>query len=373
MSLRTLHLSAHTVSRTMLALFFAILALLFTFSLAGCNRVADAAPAGDHVVVPVRAPSTEIVGEEVAVLTEAPNVPPQITRTHATKVIVNLDVIEKTMRLADGVDYTMWTFGGSMPGRFIRVREGDQVELHLKNDKHSSMPHNIDLHAVTGPGGGAKSSLTLPGGESVFTFAALNPGLYVYHCATAPVPMHIANGMYGMILVEPKAGMPKVDREFYVMQSEFYTHGKFGEKGLQALDMEKGVDERPTYVVFNGAVGSLTGDKTLQAKVGERVRLFVGNGGPNLISSFHVIGEVFDNVYTEGGTVASQHNVQTTLVPAGGSAVVEFGVEKPGDLILVDHSIFRAFNKGALGMLHVAGEDNAKVFASLKGVDGGTH
>ena len=373
MSLRTLHLSGHTVSRTMLALFFAILALLFTFSLAGCNRVADAAPAADYAVVPVREPSTEIVGQEVAVLTEAPNVPPAITRTHATKVIVNLDVIEKTMRLADGVDYTMWTFGGSMPGRFIRVREGDQVELHLKNDKHSSMPHNIDLHAVTGPGGGAKSSLTLPGGESVFTFAALNPGLYVYHCATAPVPMHIANGMYGMILVEPKAGLPKVDREFYVMQSEFYTHGKFGEKGLQTLDMEKGIEERPSYVVFNGAVGSLTGDKALQAKVGERVRLFVGNGGPNLISSFHVIGEVFDNVYTEGGTVASQHNVQTTLVPAGGSAVVEFGVEKPGDLILVDHSIFRAFNKGALGMLHVSGEDNAKVFASLKGVDGGTH
>jgi nitrite reductase (NO-forming) len=364
--------NGQTVSQTILAFLMAVAALLFTFSLAGCNR-ADAALTSDHTVVPVRAPNSEIVGEEVAVLTEAPNVPPAITRAHATKVIVNLDVIEKTMRLADGVDYTMWTFGGSMPGRFIRVREGDQVELHLKNDKHSSMPHNIDLHAVTGPGGGAKSSLTVPGGESVFTFAALNPGLYVYHCATAPVPMHIANGMYGMILVEPKAGLPKVDREFYVMQSEFYTHGKFGEKGLQTLDMDKGVDERPTYVVFNGSVGSLTGDKALQAKVGERVRLFVGNGGPNLVSSFHVIGEIFDNVYTEGGTMPSQHNVQTTLVPAGGSTIVEFGVEKPGDLILVDHSIFRAFNKGALGMIHVTGEDNEKVFASLKGIDGGTH
>ena len=364
--------SGHTVTQTLIALLFALVALLFTFSLAGCNRIADAAPSDDHTAVPVRAANDEIVGQEVAVLTEAPNVPPVITRKHATKVIVNLDVIEKTMRLADGVDYTMWTFGGTMPGRFIRVREGDQVELHLKNDKHSTMPHNIDLHAVTGPGGGAAASLTAPGGETVFTFAALNPGLYVYHCATAPVPMHIANGMYGMILVEPKAGLPKVDREFYVMQSEFYTHGKFGEKGLQTLDMEKGVEERPTYVVFNGAVGSLTGDKALQAKVGERVRLFIGNGGPNLVSSFHVIGEVFDNVYTEGGTVASQHNVQTTLVPAGGSAIVEFGLEKSGDLILVDHSIFRAFNKGALGMLHVSGEDNAKVFASLKGTVG-TH
>ena len=372
MSLHVDRPRSHTLAQTLLALLVAIIALLLTFSVAGCSRIADAAPAADRDAVPVRAASAEIVGEEVAVLTEAPNVPAVITRKHATKVIVNLDVIEKPMRLADGVEYTMWTFGGTMPGRFIRVREGDQVELRLKNHHTSTVPHNIDLHAVTGPGGGAKNSLTMPGGESVFTFAALNPGLYVYHCATSPVPMHIANGMYGMILVEPKGGLPKVDREYYVMQSEFYTTGKFGEKGLQALDMEKGVAEQPTYVVFNGAVGALTGDKALQAKVGERVRLFVGNGGPNLVSSFHVIGEVFDNVYTEGGTTASQHNVQTTLVPAGGSAIVEFGVEKPGDLILVDHSIFRAFNKGALGMMTVTGEDNAKVFASLKGI-AGTH
>ena len=372
MSLPIHRSNSHSVAQGLLALIVAIVALLLTFSVAGCNRIADAAPSGDSHAVPVRTPSTEIVGEEVAVLTEAPNVPAAITRKHATKVIVNLEVIEKPMRLADGVDYTMWTFGGTMPGRFIRVREGDQVELRLKNHHTSTVPHNIDLHAVTGPGGGAKSSLTMPGGESVFTFAALNPGLYVYHCATSPVPMHIANGMYGMILVEPKGGLPKVDREYYVMQSEFYTTGKFGEKGLQALDMEKGIAEQPTYVVFNGAVGALTGEKALQAKVGERVRLFVGNGGPNLVSSFHVIGEVFDNVYTEGGTTASQHNVQTTLVPAGGSAIVEYGVEKPGDLILVDHSIFRAFNKGALGVMTVTGEDNAKVFASLKGL-AGTH
>jgi len=271
------------------------------------------------------------------------------------------------------VTYNMWTFGGEVPGTFIRVREGDLVELHLKNDKTSSMPHNIDLHAVTGPGGGAKSSMTLPGGESVFTFTALNPGLYVYHCATMPIPMHMANGMYGMILVEPKAGLPKVDREFYVMQSEFYTKGKFGDKGLQQFDMEKGLDERPPYVVFNGSVGSMTGERALQAKVDERIRLFVGDAGPNLVSSFHVIGEVFDNVYQEGGTVATQHNVQTTLIPAGGAAIVEFGAEKTGDLIMVDHSIFRAMNKGAVGMIHVSGEDNPKVFAVVKGLVGGGH
>jgi nitrite reductase (NO-forming) len=220
------------------------------------------------------------------------------------------------------------------------------------------MPHNIDLHAVTGPGGGAASSFTAPGHTSQFSFKALNPGLFVYHCATAPVGMHVGNGMYGLILVEPKEGLPPVDKEYYVMQGEFYTAGKFGDEGLQVFDQNKAVDERPTYVVFNGSVGSMVGEKAITAKVGETVRLFVGNGGPNLVSSFHVIGEIFDKVYSEGGTVAGQRNVQTTMVPAGGSTIVEFKVEVPGTYILVDHSLFRAFNKGALGMLKVSGSED---------------
>jgi nitrite reductase (NO-forming) len=309
----------------------------------------------------------KIVGEERAILTAAPNVPAPITRDHATKVIVELETVEKTMRLADGVDYTFWTFGGTVPGSFIRVRQGDLVEFTMKNHAHSSVPHNIDLHAVTGPGGGAAATLTLPGGSSTFSFRALNPGLYVYHCAVSPVPMHIANGMYGLILVEPEGGLPKVDRELYVMQSEFYA--KPGEAGQpQTLDMEKGAAEQPNYVVFNGAVGAMTGDNAPQVKVGETVRLFVGNGGPNLSSSFHVIGEIFDNVYGEGGSMISQKNVQTTMIPAGGSAIVEFRAEKAGNLVVVDHAIFRAFNKGALGMIKVTGEDNKAVFAQLKGL-----
>ena len=315
----------------------------------------------------------KIRGEEVAVLTTAPMVPAPITRDYATKVIVNLDVTEEIGTLASGVEYTYWTFGGSVPGSFIRVREGDLVELHLKNAHSSSMPHNIDLHAVTGPGGGAAATLTMPGGEMVFTFRALNAGLFVYHCATAPVPIHIANGMYGLILVEPKEGMPKVDREYYVMQSEFYTKGAHGEKGHQPFDYQKGVDENPDYVVFNGAVGALTGDNALKAEAGETVRMFVGNAGPNLISSFHVIGEVFDNVYQEGGTEVSQKNVQTTLVPAGGAAIVDFRTEVPGDYILVDHSIFRAFAKGALGVLKVEGKDNVAVYQSQKPTSAAAH
>ncbi len=298
-----------------------------------------------------------IKGEEIAILTDAPKVPPQITRRHRTKVIVNMEVTEVVKKMADGVDYTFWTFGGSVPGKFIRVREGDLVEFHLANHPDSKMPHNIDLHAVTGPGGGAAASFTTPGHESVFSFTALNPGIYVYHCATAPVGMHIANGMYGLILVEPKEGLPKVDKEFYVMQGDFYTKGKYGEAGLQPFSMEKAIREDADYVVFNGSVGALTGDNALQAEVGDKVRLFVGNGGPNLVSSFHVIGEIFDNVFTEGGWGSPNKHVQTTLVPAGGSAVCEFTLDTEGTFILVDHSIFRAFNKGAIGMIKATGGD----------------
>jgi nitrite reductase (NO-forming) len=246
---------------------------------------------------------------------------------------------------------------------FIRVREGDVVEMHLNNHPTSKMPHNIDLHAVTGPGGGAASTFTAPGHSSQFTFTALRPGLYVYHCATAPVPMHVANGMYGLIFVQPKEGMPKVDHEYYVMQGDIYTQGRNGEPGLQIFDNQKAIDETPTYIVFNGAVGSLTGDHALQAKVGDTVRLFFGDGGPNMTSSFHVIGEMFDHVYSEGGTKVAQENVGTTMVPAGGSVIVDFKVEVPGTYVLVDHSLTRAFNKGALGMLKVSGPNTPVVYS----------
>lgn len=307
-------------------------------------------------------PSQAALPVENAVLTNPPQVPPPIQRDYPAKVVIQLDTTEQVGRLSDGVEYTFWTFGGTVPGSFIRVREGDEIEFHLNNDPSSRMPHNIDLHAVTGPGGGATSSFTAPGHSSQFSFKALNPGLFVYHCATAPVGMHIANGMYGLILVEPEGGLPKVDREYYVMQSEFYTRGEYGADGLQPFDMQKAVSENPDYVVFNGSVGAMVGDNALTAEVGETVRLYVGNGGPNLVSSFHVIGEIFDNVYIEGGTLVN-HNVGTTLIPAGGSAIVEFRVEVPGDLIIVDHSIFRAFNKGALGIINVKGEEDKIVYS----------
>ncbi len=305
--------------------------------------------------------------EVKAILTSAPLVPPPVDRPGNAKVIVSLEMSEVKGTLADGVQYTFWTFGGTVPGPFVRVRVGDVVQIRLKNAEKSMHPHSIDLHAVTGPGGGAAVTQLGPGQEGAFEFKALNPGLYVYHCATPSVPEHIANGMYGLILVEPEKGLPRVDREYYVMQGEFYTKGKTLAPGLQPLDAAKLSGERPEYVVFNGKMGALLGEGAVKANVGETVRLFVGNGGPNLISSFHVIGEIFDTVYTEGavGGNGPAKNVQTTLIPAGGAAIVEMQVQVPGRFLLVDHSIVRAMEKGALGILEVAGPEQPGIFRTL--------
>lgn len=302
-------------------------------------------------------------GEPIrAILTSPPEVPPPTNRTKPAKVIVDLAVKEVTRPIADGTNYTFWTFGGTVPGSFIRIRQGDLVEFHLGNDAGNKMPHNIDLHAVTGPGGGAASSFTAPGHASTFSFRALNPGLFVYHCATAPVPMHVANGMYGLILVEPPEGLPPVDREFYVMEGDFYTTGKYHARGDQGFDLQKGIDENPTYVLFNGAEGSLLGEKSLKGFVGDTVRIYFGVGGPNLTSSFHIIGEIFDRVYVEGGSKV-QENVQTTMVPAGGAMMAELKLQVPGSYALVDHSLFRAFNKGTVGMLEVKGAEDKLIYS----------
>ena len=295
-----------------------------------------------------------------AVMTHAPEVPPPVNRDHAALVKVKMETIEKTMKMADGVDYTYWTFNGDVPGQMIRVREGDTVEVEFSNNPNSTVPHNVDFHASTGTGGGAAATFTAPGRTSTFRWKALQSGLYIYHCAVAPVGMHIGNGMYGLVLVEPKEGLPKVDKEFYIVQGDFYTKGKYGEPGLQPFDMDKAIREDADYVVFNGHVGAIAGDNALKAKVGETVRMYVGNGGPNLVSSFHVIGEIFDKVYVEGGKLINE-NVQSTLIPAGGAAIIEFKVDIPGSFTIVDHSLFRAFNKGALGQLVVEGEDHPEI------------
>ena len=317
------------------------------------------APAASDSQAAAETPSSELPVID-AIVTHAPEVPPPTDRDHPAKVRVKMETVEKTMTMEDGVEYHYWTFNGDVPGQMIRVREGDTVEVEFSNNPSSTVPHNVDFHAATGQGGGAEATFTAPGHTSTFSFKALQAGLYIYHCAVAPVGMHIANGMYGLILVEPKEGLPKVDKEFYIVQGDFYTKGKKGAQGLQPFDMDKAIAEQPEYVVFNGHVGSIAGDNALKAKAGETVRMYVGNGGPNLVSSFHVIGEIFDKVYVEGGKLINE-NVQSTVIPAGGAAMIEFKVDIPGSYTLVDHSIFRAFNKGALGQLKVEGDENPEI------------
>ena len=295
----------------------------------------------------------------------ATDVPAPIRRDHPEVIRVELTTVELDGVLADGTTYRYWTFDGTVPGPMIRVREGDIVELTLKNPPESSQAHNIDLHAVNGPGGGAQVTWVTPGTEKTFRFMALNPGLYIYHCAAPHIPTHIAMGMYGLILVEPRQGLPAVDREFYLVQGEVYANAPPGTEGHAVFSGEGLLNEHPHYVVFNGRFHSFTGERALRAAVGERVRLFVGNAGPNLASSFHLIGEIFDVVHPEGASEAV-HNVQGTLIPAGGATWVEFTLDVPGEYVFIDHSISRAIDKGALGVIRVEGPENPEIFQAVQ-------
>ncbi|WP_353154441.1 copper-containing nitrite reductase [Pollutimonas bauzanensis] len=285
------------------------------------------------------------------------------------KVTVDLETTEVIGQLASGSTYKYWTFNNKVPGPFVRVRVGDTVTVNVSNAKDSSHIHSVDFHAVTGPGGGAAVTQVPPGQTKSFTFKAMHPGLFVYHCATPMVAQHITNGMYGMILVEPEGGLSKVDREFYVMQGELYTAQKHGAQGHQEFSLEKLLDENPEHLTFNGTMQALSEKYKLQSQVGDTVRIFFGVGGPNLTSSFHVIGEVFDRVYNQASlTSPPLTDVQTTLVPPGGATVVEFKTDVPGNYILVDHALSRV-EKGLSGVLTVTGKEDHTIFHSTEKVD----
>lgn len=277
-------------------------------------------------------------------------------------VTFDLETTEVEGRLGDGASYKFWTFNNTVPGPMLRVRVGDTVNINLKNAPDSSHIHSVDFHAVTGPGGGAAVTQVAPGHSKSFSFKALAPGLYVYHCATPMVAQHITNGMYGMILVEPEGGLPEVDREFYVMQGELYTAQRHGSSGLQEFSLEKLLDERPEHMMFNGSMDALSATHKMESNVGETVRIYFGVGGPNLVSSFHVIGEIFDRVWDQASlTSPPLTDVQTTLVAPGGATMVEFKTDYPGNYILVDHALSRA-EKGLTGILTVKGKADDSIF-----------
>jgi len=303
--------------------------------------------------------------EEVADIARDPNdIPAPIERTEAATVNIDITAKEVISQIAPGVYFNYWTYGGKVPGPFLRVREGDTVVVTFHNDATSLHRHTIDFHAVEGPGGGAAVLMANPGETKTLTFKALHPGVYVYHCAESNVANHMAHGQYGLILVEPKGGLPKVDKELYVMQGELYTTGTLGKKGLQIFDSGALLDGKPQYIVFNGRTGALTSTSTntMRASTGQTVRVYFGNGGVNLISSFHVIGTVFSRVYEEASlTSAPLTDIQTTVAPAGGATVVEFKPVVPGKYVFVDHALAR-MDRGAWGVLYVEGTAEAGVF-----------
>lgn len=326
--------------------------VLFVLFAAGTNiSTAQTGTHAAHVTVAVK--PADIVRDPTDVPVPLPN-------RAATVVHITLTARELvgTLDTSANTTYRYWTFNGKVPGPMIRVRQGDTVEVTLQNDPSSRMAHSIDFHAALGPGGGAALSQTVPGQSKTFTFQATTPGLFVYHCGTQMIAEHMANGMYGLILVEPENGLPHVDHEYYVMQGEIYTAEPKGKEGLQQFSAAKLMDERPEYSVFNGAVDSLTTQHPMPAKVGETIRVFFGNAGPNQTSSTHVVGEILTHVYQFGSlTSPPLDNVQTVTVPPGAAAILELSAKIPGKFALMDHAISR-MAKGNMAIFDVTGPEN---------------
>ena len=314
---------------------------------------------------------------EVNVAT-APAMPPATGRTTPAIVEVSFEVVEgvNSIDLESGVEFETWGFkiagGGDAvvsgtPGPVIRARVGDVLRLTVTNPASNTHPHNIDLHAVTGQGGGAEATTVAPGETRTIEARMLYPGFFMYHCAYGDVPAHISHGMYGGILVEPETPLRSVDHEWYMVQSEFYTVDT--EAGVAEFDREAVTDEKPSFVVFNGAKGALTGDNALQMAVGEKARIYFVNAGLNLASNFHPIGSHWDAVYPEAALLAEPiRGSQTTLVPAGGGVVVELLGLVPSEIVLVDHALARAFDKGAIGQIVISGEEQLEIFEEVTAV-----
>ncbi len=293
------------------------------------------------------------------------DVPSPISRSEPTTVTAKMTTREHVAEIEPGVTYTYMTFDDQIPGPMLRVREGDHVEFTITSDSDNSMPHNIDLHAVRGPGGGAEATMVAPGETKTFRFKATYAGLFIYHCAVPNLDYHISSGMFGAILVEPKDGLPAVDHEFYLGQHELYTTGSAGEEGHHDFDMEAMRREEPTYVLINGektAIGP-NGYNDMTMETGDTARVFYAVGGPNLHSSFHPIGSVWDEVWPQGAIDSDAHrNVQTTPVMPGSTAIATLHAPVPGPIKLVDHALSRVARKGCMAVMDVSGPENPDIF-----------
>lgn len=323
-------------------------------------------------------------------------------RTGPNEVTVHLDAVEVVANLAPDKKYWFWTFAlnvsdaakskdgtkATVPGPMIRAREGDTITIILTNKAENAEPHNIDLHAVMGPGGGAAVTNVEPGQTATLKFKALRAGAYIYHCAGEGFPWeHVAHGMYGLIQVDPADStiLPTVDKEFYVGQSDWYTMpitgahakevcgGPNGCKGIFDLSEDKASDEYPVdHYTFNGHTKALTdpnlaGDK-ITVNQSDKVRFFFVTGGPNIGSNWHIIGTIFDKVYT-GHPRVFMENEETVYVAPGSAAVFDLITPVPGRFLLVDHALWRV-TKGAAGFMHVKAT-TAPTGCNINGLIGG--
>ncbi len=300
-----------------------------------------------------------------SVAADATRLPAPITRDHAVHHEIELVARQVVAQLDSGAHFEFMTWDGQVPGPMIRVRQGDTVSLTVTNPKRNTRPHNVDMHAVYGTGGGSAATLVVPGQSRTERFQCRYPGAFIYHCAVANLDEHISRGMFGMILVEPHEGLPQVDREFYLGQHELYTRQPFGSQGTLSFDYQAMAREQPSYVLFNGAVDGYTGGRfgPLQAKVGETVRVFMVSGGPNLLSSFHAIGNVWSRCWPQGALASSPlRYVQTQPVPPGSCFVGDMELPVPETIKLVDHALSRVARKGLLAEIKVTGRPDPAVY-----------
>ena len=294
---------------------------------------------GQFIVTARPAPQTLV---EADISREPTDLPPPIGKREPQTVRVDLFSVEVEGRLAEGATFGYWTFNGKVPGPFIRVSVGDTIDIHLKNSADSAMIHSVDFHATTGPGGGAAALQVEPGQGKSMTWKALVPGLYVYHCATPMVSEHIANGMYGLILVEPEDGLPQVDREFYVMQGEIYTDVPYGQHGSAEFSVEKLFNEHPEYFVFNGSVGALTETASAAGQSRRNGAHLLRRRRPEL----HFVVPRHRRDLRQGlcawrPAIAAARRHSNRERGAGGAVITEFKTKVPGNYTLVDHALAR--------------------------------
>ncbi|OIB58975.1 nitrite reductase, copper-containing [Natrialba sp. SSL1] len=338
-------------------------------AVAGC--IADENPAEVDSESPDNDPEGLPAAEPVdveSVAADPANIPPPVDWDEPRDHDITVECTEHVAEIEPGVTFHFMTFDGQVPGPMIRVREGDTINLTFRVPEESNMhAHNIDFHAVYGPGGGAEHTTLAPGDEEATISAKMDyAGAHIYHCAVPDMDYHISAGMFGGILVEPKDGLPEVDRELYLGQHELYTDGDTGEDGHHSYDYDAGAAEDPTYVIFNGEAYGITEDGTqgpMHAEVGETVRLYFANGGPNLHSAVHPIGNVFSRLYRDGDLLSEPaRNVETTPVAPGTVTVGEMELKVPGPVKVVDHALSRAGRKGALAVIDVEGDDNPEIY-----------